>query len=268
MQGAVYLIQPQEFAESNTFKIGMTKRNDGSRISSYGQKSSILRVVECSNPKNVEDELIEVFNNKFSLSKGKEYFSGDKNDMIECFNKCVLSKAKNVEECKIYVENAIEELQTMIDNPSTDVDVINGFINRLYDNIGVNKEQRDRLDELSTMQGFKINASIELKFFGIIAMNQRGGKVRRILSHQDLLPPTKPSDPLDESIGLIEESPYCKVISNTKSIKLTSSRTYWITWVGLFKMLTRSFQQPQYSNYFAIQNQIHSMILRNLRASG
>ena len=94
MSGMVYLLQPADDLGSNCFKIGMSKSNTTKRINQYGSKSQIICTRECSNPRDVEKTLIKKFNKLFQLYKGREYFTGDKLKMIECFDQCIKETAK------------------------------------------------------------------------------------------------------------------------------------------------------------------------------
>ena len=262
MNGAVYLVQPQEFSESSIYKIGMTKRNDDSRISSYGMDTTVLRIVECSNPKDVETELIQLFNRKFELSKGKEYFEGNKESMIECFNNCVSTLAIIEDTPDINIEEAVNDIQSLIQNDNTiTIQQILEICYPIYDSIGVNDIHRQRLKELSKLQGFTINANVELIFFGIVAEGQRSAKIRRCLARQDLLLPKSPEYD-GQFYGIIEESPYCKAIrSKVKKNGQTYKKIeYFITWTGFYKVITRSVNHNKYSTYFAIQSQVMSMM--------
>lgn len=96
MNGIVYLIQPREFLDTNTFKIGMSKSNTTQRLNSYGSGTNIICTRECTNPREVEKALIARFNTEFKLFKGIEFFTGGKIKMIECFDECIAKHVKHI----------------------------------------------------------------------------------------------------------------------------------------------------------------------------
>ena len=87
--GIIYLIQPEELLHTNRYKIGCSAKNDLSRISSYKKNSRYLYIAECINPYTLESNIKSVFNNKYILIAGKEYFEGDEKDIINDFVKIV-----------------------------------------------------------------------------------------------------------------------------------------------------------------------------------
>ena len=262
MFGAIYLLQPQEFAGSNIYKIGMTKMSDGSRVASYGADTTILRVVECSNPIDVEKELIKEFNLKFLLNRGKEYFEGDEESMIQCFDNCVVPIIELPQISDINIENTLKDIQSMIEsNENITLQQVFKLCIPIYDSIGIDDVYRQRLKQLSKVQGFAINANIELKFFGIVADGQKSAMIRRCLAHQYLLHPKGPEYDT-RFYGIIEESPYCRAIRTElrKNGRTYKKIEYMITWTGFFKVITRSVNHNKYSTYFAIQSQTLAMM--------
>ena len=258
MIGAVYLIKLVESADDTVYKIGRTKRSDGSRVASYGKDSVLLRLIECSNPDEVEAKLIQLFNTKFSLFQGKEYFKGKEEAIVvQCFDVCVSDSVKLEIAPTVDIEDILGQIRA-----ATDQCQIQTMSNLIYDHIGVIDTYRQRLKELSQLQGFAINANIELKLFGVVANKQWSDKIRRCLLRQDLVDITPPTYEKD-FFGVIEESPYCRAIrtKSKKDIQSYTSIEYWITWTGLYKVLTRSVGGPDYATYFAIQSQISMMNL-------
>lgn len=83
--GNIYLIQPEELLQTNRYKIGCSTKNDLSRVNSYKKKSRYLYIAECINPYTLEANIKSVFNNKYTLIAGKEYFEGDEKDIVNDF---------------------------------------------------------------------------------------------------------------------------------------------------------------------------------------
>lgn len=84
--GYVYLIQPEEYIGTNVLKIGMSTKNNCERIyKGYGKDHKIILLRHTLTPDSVEKEIKKIFNEKFILEKGYEYFQGDVNDMEKTF---------------------------------------------------------------------------------------------------------------------------------------------------------------------------------------
>jgi hypothetical protein len=87
--GNIYLIQPEELLQTNRYKIGCSTKNDLSRVNSYKKKSRYLYIAECIYPFALEANIKNVFNNKYKLIAGKEYFEGNEKDIVNDFVKIV-----------------------------------------------------------------------------------------------------------------------------------------------------------------------------------
>lgn len=90
--GEIYLIRPDPEIKTNkdrfrqltnkkVFKIGMSAKNTISRVKAHGVNSQIILIISCTNPKKHEKKLLKIFNNKFNLAVGHEYFHGDEGEM-------------------------------------------------------------------------------------------------------------------------------------------------------------------------------------------
>jgi hypothetical protein len=89
--GSVYLIRKAE-CQPNVYKVGYTDNADNKRVLSYLSGSEILGVHQIKNPRSVEDKLKKVFEAKYSLFAGKEYFKCDNKIEIQIlFNRTVLT---------------------------------------------------------------------------------------------------------------------------------------------------------------------------------
>lgn len=97
-----YLLQPALSRGTNVLKLGLSNKDDESRILSYGKKAYLLYKKDTINPKLVEDRLKREFNKKFELVNGLEYFKGNIVAMCETFvNIC--EKYKNMKYNKVEV---------------------------------------------------------------------------------------------------------------------------------------------------------------------
>lgn len=89
--GLLYFIQPTEYVGTTTYKIGCSRTPTIQRFKSYGKKTEYIIIMECNNNNLfvIEGELRKVFEDKFELHRGREYFIGDKEKMKEVFNEIV-----------------------------------------------------------------------------------------------------------------------------------------------------------------------------------
>ena len=83
--GIVYLIQPAELIGTNRYKIGCSNNIKLKRMTGYKIGTSYNIIMECKNPFKLEKQLKYIFNNKYNLITGKEYFEGNKKEMISTF---------------------------------------------------------------------------------------------------------------------------------------------------------------------------------------
>lgn len=92
--GIIYFIQPCELVTTNRYKIGMSSKNDLSRIKSYKSGSRYICIMECVNYLEIERLIIIEFRKKFKQIAGNEYFEGDERVMLELFIETVLKNIK------------------------------------------------------------------------------------------------------------------------------------------------------------------------------
>jgi hypothetical protein len=96
--GIIYLIQPVEYLNTNVYKIGCSSKNDISRLTSYKKGFRPLHISICKNPFKLEKIIKEEFNAKYTLIKGREYFSGNESKIIKNFKHIVEIYNDNMEE--------------------------------------------------------------------------------------------------------------------------------------------------------------------------
>jgi len=84
--GIVYLIQPAELIGTNRYKIGCSNDTRLKRLTNgYKIGTSYNIIMECKKPFKMEKQLINLFINKYKLIAGREYFEGNKKEMISTF---------------------------------------------------------------------------------------------------------------------------------------------------------------------------------------
>ena len=82
----IYLVQPCELVDTKRYKIGMSSKKTLDRVNKgYRKGTRYLNIQEVKNPLSVENKLKEIFNKKYKLIAGKEYFEGDEEDMKRTF---------------------------------------------------------------------------------------------------------------------------------------------------------------------------------------
>jgi hypothetical protein len=94
-KGIIYLIQPAELIGTNRYKIGMSNNPDLERCKNgYKKGTRYLCIMECNNPLKIENEIKKIFNTKFKLIAGNEYFEGIENDILNVFLE-IVNKSKS-----------------------------------------------------------------------------------------------------------------------------------------------------------------------------
>lgn len=115
--GIIYLIQPAELLGTQRYKIGASQYTDLRRVKNgYKNGTKYILIMEHQNSFVIEEQIKKVFNKKFKLIAGKEYFEGNENKMIEEFLR-VVNKFKNNE---INVDNIFN-----IDNIDNNIEINN-----------------------------------------------------------------------------------------------------------------------------------------------
>lgn len=94
--GIVYLIQPTELVGTNRYKIGCSKSSTLDRVKNgYKNGTRYIFINECKNPLKIEKQIKQVFNKKFTLIAGSEYFMGNENEMLEEYLNIILFSKLN-----------------------------------------------------------------------------------------------------------------------------------------------------------------------------
>ena len=85
INGFVYLVQPVNLIGTNRFKIGCSEKLNLSRLEAYLNDVVIICVFGVQSPRDVEKNIKNVFNVKYKLCAGKEWYEGDKTAMTLSF---------------------------------------------------------------------------------------------------------------------------------------------------------------------------------------
>jgi hypothetical protein len=87
-KGIIYLIQPAELFDTQRYKIGCSKNTELERVKKgYKKGTRYILIMKCHDPYVVENNIKKIFNEKFKLIAGCEYFEGNEEIMKEEFLK-------------------------------------------------------------------------------------------------------------------------------------------------------------------------------------
>lgn len=87
-RGYVYMIRDPTWKEG-IVKIGMSNKLKRSRLNSYGCNCIYYRIFMSNHPGLLERSLIHRFTEHFEIAKGREYFSGDLEEMSCLFDEVI-----------------------------------------------------------------------------------------------------------------------------------------------------------------------------------
>lgn len=93
--GIIYLIQPAELFGTNRYKIGCSENASLNRITAYKKGTRYIVIMECYKPYVLEKEIKKIFNEKFKLIAGYEYFEGVEEEIKTEFLNIVNEYEKN-----------------------------------------------------------------------------------------------------------------------------------------------------------------------------
>jgi hypothetical protein len=96
MYNFLYLIQEKRDLNRSIFKIGKTTQLPNKRLEGYPKDTIPIRISEIDNCHTRERELINLFKQKYKLIRGREYFLGNKINMIIDFNYFCDNISKNI----------------------------------------------------------------------------------------------------------------------------------------------------------------------------
>ncbi len=93
--GIIYLVQPVELIGTSRYKVGYSGKNTLERVKSgYKTGTRYIFIMETNEPLILEKNIKTLFNKKFKLIGGSEYFEGDEEIMKEAFLKLKIEHDK------------------------------------------------------------------------------------------------------------------------------------------------------------------------------
>lgn len=93
MSGIIYLVQPSELVGTKRYKIGCSTKPTLDRVKNgYKKGTRYLHIAECNEPYKIEGEIKKIFDNKFILIAGNEYYEGDESMMKQEFINLIMKR--------------------------------------------------------------------------------------------------------------------------------------------------------------------------------
>lgn len=212
----IYLLRPvaHVIKNENIFKVGKTTQtNPKQRFRGYDSGYEVWLTVKCNNCDDLEKKILVIFNEKFKLDHGKEFFNGDPIEMIKTIMDLRFTESPKIEEktivniikdfnAPINIElrkqceiGNIEEVKKLIERGAGDFNggLIMGckcgnmnIVKIMIDNGAGKKENEYKeymkpLNDLKRLQKILINGGIE----GLRGNHQRDIKLK---TDNDLIP--------------------------------------------------------------------------------
>ncbi len=179
MSGVVYFVQTTDMEQSQC-KIGMSAMDDDRRLSTYGKETTIVRKLSCNNPRDVEHQLVSLFSEKFSCFKGREYFEGDIEQMIQTFDSAfslsadirVLPRIDIQQQCSMFQTDIKQLLQRKPFQMISKREVIQMIRPRVIEYIDIDPQLFARIDYYLLHPRFNENivcSNVELVRFGVLS---------------------------------------------------------------------------------------------------
>lgn len=128
-KGIIYLIQPAELVGTERYKIGMSNNPNLDRCKNgYKNGSRYICIMECNEPSILEGNIKNIFNKKFKLIAGNEYYEGNEKDILNAFNILVMEYNNS------FVINKDRCLNNVIDDDVSEDDIDINQIREEFEN--------------------------------------------------------------------------------------------------------------------------------------
>lgn len=153
-KGIIYLVQPTELIGTQRYKMGCSENTELDRVKKgYKKGTRYILIMECYNPFVLEKQIKKIFNDKFKLVAGYEYFEGDETKMKKYFLNTV-KKFEEIKEKTIGVEEENNNDDEINDDEIND-DEINEYIITTYEEwIKYNKINKIIITNKTTQEGY------------------------------------------------------------------------------------------------------------------
>jgi hypothetical protein len=179
----VYLIQTEEFVISGepVYKIGKTKQLNYTRFKQYDRGSIQLYQSICKNCDDMEKKIIALFNSKYERHRGKEYFKGNPDDMLDDISELVKNERLVSGLVSDIVGDIIENIVDIVVEETIVEEVVNEEVvnEEVVDEEVVNTKTAG-IDEVTTERG-----NIQNKKFGCIPCNYYSNYSGNVRQHKE-----------------------------------------------------------------------------------
>jgi hypothetical protein len=108
----IYLLQ--EDPNEKVYKIGRTKQENVKRIRNYPNGTKLLYQRSVTDCIKAEEKLLQIFNERFKLHHGREYFSGNCNQMIDIIHGYISQNPEEIPEIKTPCDSVTKNLKKEI----------------------------------------------------------------------------------------------------------------------------------------------------------
>lgn len=155
MSGIIYLIQPAELVGTKRYKIGCSKKSTLDRVKKgYKKGTRYLHIAECEEPHKIESSIKTIFNDKFKLIAGHEYYEGDESDIKQEFINIINNQNnKNDNDDNVTFEDLPMFIQVLLDRK-----LIDKKGNEYFDNCSLFWTKIDNINSVQIEQYKKTNA--------------------------------------------------------------------------------------------------------------
>jgi hypothetical protein len=118
MSGYVYFVHLNPLEKDGLdarIKIGMSSKKNNSRMEAYPKQSNLLRKIICSNYNDVENALIVAFTRNFDCYQGAEFYMGELEALLACFDAVIDEIELDIHEMKIDIKSLVVQYSNNLD---------------------------------------------------------------------------------------------------------------------------------------------------------
>jgi uncharacterized C2H2 Zn-finger protein len=158
-KGIVYLIQPGELVDTCRYKIGCSQNIKLKRLTTgYKSGTRYILIMECENPFEVEKNIKNIFNKKFKLIAGHEYFEGDEKIMKDCFIQIMNNHISSDNNISLKTNNNDTSNITINNNDTSNITINNNDTSKTIMNINNNTDNNDKFKCTKCNKKFNYNS--------------------------------------------------------------------------------------------------------------
>jgi hypothetical protein len=180
-KGIIYFLQPCELVGTYRYKIGCSKICNLNRCQTgYRKGTRYLCIMECINPLELERNIKNLFNKKFKIIAGNEYFEGDEKIMLKLFIEIVMKNQElsgkiNIGQNTEVIEkiNKIKKEKKIVkENKSLKKEIKENIKEESNKIIKFGNEKFDKIDNNKILKIIESNKDIYTEFTKLIYFNE------------------------------------------------------------------------------------------------